>query len=100
MVRRKGELSACQMDRDWPHQVALPASAVAGANFPIIEAFCIDERLSVCRRRHGFRRGDAEFIVYCFRHAAEADRFRERFNGEAVDAANPRAWRRQQDQRS
>lgn len=100
MARRKGELSASQIDRDWPHQVALSATAVLGANYPIIDAFCASESLAVCLRRHRFRRQDADFVVYCFRHAVDAIRFRERFGGEAGDAHNPRAWRRQQEQRS
>lgn len=100
LVRRKGELSASQIERDWPHQVALPASADIGANYPIIESFCAVDRLTVCRRRHRFRRRDEEFIVYCFGNAADADRFCERFSGEVMDAENPRAWRRQQEQQS
>jgi hypothetical protein len=35
MVYRKGELSAATMDRDWPHQVMVPASAVAGPGFKV-----------------------------------------------------------------
>jgi Tetratricopeptide repeat len=33
MTRRKGELTAAGVDRGWPHQVALPADQVTGANY-------------------------------------------------------------------
>jgi len=36
MTRRKGELSAAGIDRGWPHQVALPADQVTGANYNIV----------------------------------------------------------------
>jgi hypothetical protein len=54
MVRRKGELSAAGVDRGWPHQVALRADQVAGANYNIIRDFCRD--LSLCAREHSVRR--------------------------------------------
>ena len=48
MVRRKGELTRAGIDRGWPHQVALPASEVAGRNYPVLHEFC--RGLSLCPR--------------------------------------------------
>ena len=38
MIYRKGELSSASIDRDWPHQVALPASASANCGYKTIHA--------------------------------------------------------------
>lgn len=35
MTRRKGELSAARIDREWPHQVALPADQGIGENYKV-----------------------------------------------------------------
>jgi hypothetical protein len=83
MSRRKGELTKSRMDRDYPHQVALPADQCTGENGRIIEAFCAD--LSVAPRKHSFRRDDRWHVVCCFADPAHAERFRERFGGEAFD---------------
>lgn len=39
MVYRKGELSPAAVDRGWPHQVALPASACENGGCKIIHDF-------------------------------------------------------------
>ena len=65
MVYRKGELHKGRIDREWPHQVALRADAVSGANFPIVDGF--SRRLSRCERGHSFVRDGQDYVVYCFR---------------------------------
>lgn len=45
---RKGELSKGTIDRDWPHQVALPVERCLGGNYVTIRLFC--EGLSPCTR--------------------------------------------------
>ena len=82
VVYRKGELSKGEMDRQWPHQVALPVEAVTGKNTTIIDRFC--RGLSVCPRHHTFRHHAQEFIVYCFATQGDADYFRTFFGGEAI----------------
>lgn len=64
MVYRKGELSKGTMDRQWPHQVTLPASRCTGANYVTIRLFC--EGFSLCPRTHSFRRDDTDMLVFCF----------------------------------
>ena len=39
MIYRKGELSPTMIDRGWPHQVALPASACEHGGYKAIHAF-------------------------------------------------------------
>jgi hypothetical protein len=40
VVYRKGELSKGKIDREWPHQVALPAQRCIGQNYVTIHLFC------------------------------------------------------------
>jgi hypothetical protein len=83
MTRRKGELSAAGIDRGWPHQVALPADQVTGANYNIVHGFCKD--LSLCERGHSVRRDNVGYVVFCFADPAHAELFLMRFNGEHFD---------------
>jgi hypothetical protein len=48
VVYRKGELSKGTMDRQWPHQVALPATRAC---------------LPLCPRTHSFRRNDSAIAI-------------------------------------
>lgn len=64
MIRRKGELSAAGIDRGWPHQMALPASASNGGGYKTIYDFC--KNLSICPRGHSVFHGGEWFHVYCF----------------------------------
>jgi hypothetical protein len=83
MVRRKGEMSRQGIDREWPHQVALPADACSGKQYDEKHGFCRD--LSLCPRGKSFRRDDRDYIVYCFADPAHAELFQRRFGGEAID---------------
>jgi hypothetical protein len=85
VVYRKGELSRGTIDRDWPHQVALPTARCAGGNYVTIRLFCEDQRLSPCVRGHSFRRDDIDMNVFCFAQRAHAEQFRDRFGGEFID---------------
>jgi hypothetical protein len=83
MTRRKGELSPAGIDHGWPHQVALPADQVTGANYKTVHDFCRD--LSLCSRGHSVRGGSIEYVVFCFADLAHAELFRAKFNGEPFD---------------
>jgi hypothetical protein len=83
MTGRKGELTRATVDREWPHQVALPADRVKGANNAVIHEFC--RGLSLYPRNHTVRRDDVTYIVFCFAKPSHAERFRERFGGERFD---------------
>jgi hypothetical protein len=92
VVYRKGELSKGAIDRNWPHQVALPAARCGGANYVTIRLFCDDENLSLCIRGHSFRRDDVDMIVFCFAERTHAERFQERFAGEFIEPESRPKW--------
>jgi hypothetical protein len=83
MTARKGELTPAGIDREWPHQVALPADRVTRANNAVIHEFC--RGLSLCPRNHTVQRDDVTYIVFCFGEPSHAVLFRERFGGEPFD---------------
>jgi hypothetical protein len=83
MIYRKGELSAAMVDRDWPHQVALPASASANGGYQVIHALCKD--LSLCPRGHSVVHEGEWFNVYCFAKLEDAEKFMQRFGGEKFE---------------
>jgi hypothetical protein len=80
MVRRKGELSSG--DRQWPHQVALPAEFVRGRQYMILHRFC--RGLSLCPRRQHYRKDGRDFVVYCFQTLSDAQLFQMHFDGELM----------------
>lgn len=92
MVYRKGELSKASIDRGWPHQVALPACRVNGANYVTVHLFCDDEKLSLCVRGHWFRRDGEDHIVFCFAKPEDADKFAQRFGGEHMRPETRPPW--------
>lgn len=77
MGRYKGQRSAREIDRDYPHQVCLDVPRVGmGASMDEITAFCSN-------RDHAHRTGDDRFVhqaIWCFRSASEADEFHARFS--------------------
>ena len=90
MVYRKGELSKAMIDRNWPHQVALPAGRCRGSNYAVIRQFC--EGLSICPRSHSFRWGDVDMAVFCFAERDHAERFQHRFGGELINPTSRPRW--------
>ena len=86
VVYRKGELSKGTIDRDWPHQVALPAERCLGGHYVTIRLFC--EGLSLCTRGHSFRRNDIDMNVFCFAQRTHAEQFCDRFGGEFIQPAS------------
>ena len=80
MSSRKGELSPAMIDRDWPHQVALPADFITGPKHQFIEH--AKSALGGCSRGHSVRHNDVGYVVFCFSTPESATTFRELFNGE------------------
>jgi hypothetical protein len=83
MVYRKGELSPAKIDRGWPYQVALPASASFNSGYAAIHEFC--KNLSLCSRGHAVFHDGQWFNVYCFSDRIDAENFMQRFGGEKFD---------------
>jgi hypothetical protein len=94
MTRRKGARTPQAIDRDWPHQVALKASFVAGANYATVEQAKSD--LKGCPRSRHIRGGDVDYIIYCFQTPEAAAAFHQRFGGYSIEPKSgrkPRMWR-------
>lgn len=87
MSRRKGELGTFAIDRQWPHQVALPNPL--GAAFPDIVAFCQERGASP--RNHTYF-DDGWRIAFCFATAADAAAFQARFGGQPIDPKTRPPW--------
>jgi hypothetical protein len=97
-MRRRGELSAAEIDHGWPHQVVLPARLCERGGYNEIHEFCRD--LTLCTRGHALYHDDQWFHVYCFKESAHAQKFVERFGGEKFSpvergrGVNWARWRR------
>ena len=89
-VYRRGEPSKAIIERDWPHQIALPAERCSGYDYVTIRLFCED--LSLCPRGHSFRRDNIDMNVFCFAERAHAEQFRGRFGGEFIDPKDRPKW--------
>ena len=83
MTRCKGEITRARLHREWPHHVALPVGKVLGLkNSKVVPGFA--DTLSVAPLTYSLRRGDANFVVFCFENPADAAAFCERFGGERL----------------
>lgn len=89
MSRYKGAMTKAAIDRGWPHQVMLSAEQHR-KDFVAINTF--GAGLSLCARGHTFMRNDHYRNVFCFAVEADADVFRERFNGERIDPKKRPKW--------
>lgn len=85
MPRRKGELGKADIDRGWPHQVALPERLCSRIHWRPQYEFCQD--LSLCPRRQSFLRDGERWIVKCFAELEHAQRFIAHFGGEYMTPA-------------
>jgi hypothetical protein len=62
VVYRKGELSKATIDRDWPHQVALPAYRCLGHNYLTMHLRAV----SPYPRTRSLRQDGQVMTVFCF----------------------------------
>ena len=90
MVYRKGELTKARINRDWPHQLALPVEVATGKAYTILDRFC--RGLSVCPRQQHYWRDGVEHIAYCFRERSDAEYVQVYFGGEFVDPSALGSW--------
>ena len=91
---RRAKAYKAAIDRDWPHQVALPAENCTGKNYTIHHAFCKGLGLSLCKRGHFFYRDGKGFNVFCFAKNEHAMTFLQHFGGEIVNPQDRPKWSR------
>jgi hypothetical protein len=83
MTRRKSETTRSLLDRNYPHQVAMPADALRGsANSTAMCGLAKD--LGGSLSPYHLSRDGRDLRVFCFATVTAAHEFHERFGGEVL----------------
>jgi hypothetical protein len=83
MIHRKGEITKADLRRRWPPHVVLPADKLRGLmNSEIVRTAAV--ALSAAPQTYSVRRGDLDFVVFCFTKPVNADVLSQRFGGKRL----------------
>ena len=88
MTRARGQPSRAAINREFPHQVILPAKSVSGRELARVIAFH-DRALVPVKSRSAFQ-NDQWYAIYCFAEKEHALAFRLTFGGKLPDRPTPR----------
>lgn len=80
-MRRRGELTSADVDREFPHQVAV--RCIAGQNVGYLNQ--CGPYSSLCWLRHHVGDGEQSYEVLCFSDPDQAAAFRDVIGGEDFD---------------
>jgi hypothetical protein len=82
MSRARGQPSCSLLDREYPHQVLVPAVIVSGKVVDGVIAF--HSKLSIPNKTRSIRKDDEWHKLYCFAAADHAKLFHVMFGGELI----------------
>jgi hypothetical protein len=74
-------MSSWQIDRGFPHQVAMPNTTTVARHRELKAA---TEGLKLSPLPHGFFRDGQSWVVYCFAEPEDATRIAQQFDGELM----------------
>lgn len=93
-MRRKNEMSYRTVDREWPHQVAVPAERTRQRIFDEVMPFCAG--FSMSPRSQSVRHDGIDYNIWCFADPEHARLFKEHFGGldfNPKDRGKGKNWR-------
>jgi len=83
MTSARGQSSRTMLDREFPHQVLVPADSVQGHAFT--QVFSFHEHAGVPIKNYSAREDDKWYLLYCFAERSNAIAFQMVFGGELFD---------------
>lgn len=83
-MRRKGEITHRQIDRDWPYQVRIRIPPNTGLGTRLNDMLGAAAEIERGYTSRSDLQGLEDFVRFCFRGEAAAAEFHRRFGGELV----------------